>query len=260
MAGKLWKVKRGKKLIGSWHFTAAGGDRINTHTSDADAALKFRAKWLRDKAAATKTEAQGAAAATIAALDEPADLPPPSEPPPAAAATTPPAGDAHLPPGYGTQPGAPQPIAPDGYAPPPASGDWTQDAARAAAAARPALGPTIEPEADPLFLNDLLEDFASMAVELQIVGQEWAIARGVKLKAAVVPPDNRGRQKGKELWVKQFRLWMPTDIDLPGWIAAPLAVAAATVPIQLNGATPLPTAEQKPTDAQPTTEAPSGGA
>jgi hypothetical protein len=249
VAGKLWKVKRGKKLIGSWHFTAAGGERINTHTSDADAALRFRAKWLKDKAAAPKTEVQGAAAATIAALDGPADLPPPSEPPPAAP-PVPPAGDA---------PPAPQPIAPDGYAPPPTSADWTQDAARAAAASSATDAPAA-PGFDARFLDDILADAGALAVELQIALQAWAMARGVKLKAAIVPADNPGRQKGAEIWVKQFRLWLPSDVDLPGWIAAPLVVAATTVPAQLHGATPIPKDEQTTDAAQPTPEAQSSGA
>lgn len=240
MKRPIWKVKRGGKQIGSFHFTAPGGLRINTRTDDANKALKFRARWLEKHPAPQKTEVQGAAAATIAALDATPDLDPPeSETPsppdlPAAGSVAPPALQAD-------------------YIPPPRpdTGNWADDAARAAAGSGPAE-PT-EPDLDPAFLKDLLEDAAAMLVVLQIKAQEWAIAQGVELKAAVVPNDNRGRAKGKEIWIKQLLLWAPDDFDLPGWLAAPIAVAAGTLPVQLGeGCMPLPKKEARPDGSQAT--------
>jgi hypothetical protein len=231
----LWKVKREGKLIGSWYFTAPGGKRVNTGTDDANKALKFRERWLTKQSAPQKTDTQGAAEATIAALDATPDIDSPASeapPPPSLPAV---------------EPVASAPIQPDHYLPPPDAGNWADDAARAAAGSGAETNRATEPDVDPAFLLDLLEDAATLLVEGQIRLQAWALARGVKLKAAGVPDTNRGRAKGKEIWAKQFKLWMPDDIDLPGWLAAPIAVAASTLPVQMGeGCTPLPKEEKKP--------------
>ncbi len=223
----IWKVKRAGKLIGSFHFTAPGGARINTRTSDATKALRFRETWLRKNAAA-KTDVQGAAAATIAALDAmPEATAPASEAPPP------------------NHPAAAEPVAslpaidPDGYIPPPAT-----DAARAAGGTAGAAAET--PQLDPAWLDGAIEQAATMLVELQIAGQEWSIKRGLKIKPGAIAGDSNLRKPGIELWKQQIRQWMPSDIDAPPWLLAIVITGAATVPVQFANAEPLPKEEKKP--------------
>lgn len=233
---KLWKVKRDGRRIGSWYFTAPGGKRVNTRTADTVKAMKFEDRFLAKTSRAAKADTQGAAEATIAALDATPGLDAPASeaPPPPDLPAVEPVASGLI---------EAEPIALPGSDP----ADWASDAARAATGGSAAEPP--EPDLDPAFLKYLLEDAAALLVEGQIMLQAWAIARGVQLKAAIVPPDARGRAKGKEIWTKQLLLWMPDDIDLPGWVAAPIAVAAATLPVQLGeGCTPLPKEEGKKAD------------
>lgn len=236
----LWKVKREGKRIGSFYFTAPGGKRVNTGTADAIKANKFEDRWLaKIAAAAQKTEVQGAAAATIAALDATPDMDPPaSDPPP------PP----DLPAAGGV---APEPIAADHYLPPPGdTGDWAGDAARAAAGGSEGAAASRAPQVDPQFLDEIIDQAAVTLVELQIAGQDWAIKRGLKIKAGGVDGDSKSRAPGVALWKGQLRKWMPTDIDAPEWLLAIIITAATTVPIQIANATPLPKEDKKADDAQ----------
>ncbi len=246
MRRKLWKVKRAGKRIGSWHFTAPGGKRINTNTADVDAANKFQDRYLARLArAAAKTDTQGAAAATIAALDATPELTTSESgapPPPTLPAAGPVASE--------DEPQRLLPaVDPDGYIPPPQdAGDWAADAARAAGGAAPAEPAT--PRLDPEWLDGAIEQAASMLVELQIAGQEWSIRRGLKIKPGAIAGDSNLRRPGVELWKQQLKQWMPSDFDAPPWLMAIIITGAATVPVQFANAEPLPKEEKKPDDAQ----------
>ena len=239
----LWKVKRAGKRIGSWHFTAPGGKRVNTNTADVDAANRFQDRYLARLAkAAQKADTQGAAAATIAALDatpEPTSLASEAPPPPSLPAAEP----------VASEESTALPVDPDGYIPPPPdTGDWAADAARAASGAPAAEAAT--PKLDPEWLDGAIEQAASMLVELQIAGQEWSIKRGLKIKPGAIAGDSNLRRPGVELWKQQIRQWMPTDIDAPPWLLALIITGAATLPVQFANAGPLPKEEQKPDDGQ----------
>lgn len=152
------------------------------------------------------------------------------------------------------------------------SGDWTADAVRAASAGLepdayfpPALppmpqtesagfgteakpetpkGPSIADESTtlpPEMLDNLVKQIAATVVELQIQGQEYLAIRWGKFQPGTVPPDSKARELPTAIWEAQIRKWIPTDVPLPAWIVAPVLCAMLTVPIQLEGATPLRT-------------------
>jgi hypothetical protein len=240
---EFWRVKRrnAKGLlheVGSLHFTGPGGARINTHTLDVVTARKFRRDWTRTHNHAA-TVVEGTADAPLAALDGAGGSPPPMNEPPSA--FVPPAAAAPL---------AAPPIAPDGYRAPDA-GDWAGDAARAAGASTGAEAPP--PQIDPAFLEQVIEQAATLAVELQIMGQEWAIRRGLKIKPGPIAPDGASRAPGVALWKIAIRQVIPADLPLPPWLAAIVITAATTIPVQLATAEPLPkdAPERKAADTAP---------
>ena len=87
-----------------------------------------------------------------------------------------------------------------------------------------------------------------MLTELQIAGQDWLIARYAKVQAGEVPyvgPKAIGREAGKEIWTQAINEMFPSEIPLPPWLVAPIAIAALTVPVQLADAQPLKKKEEK---------------
>ena len=134
-------------------------------------------------------------------------------------------------------PGATE-VHPDGYMPPPA--DWADRVAAAAAADGPKAEGTA-PDLDPEFLDQMLGVCADVTVELQIGLQAWLIKRRAKLEAGAIPPDAKGREIGRQLWIAAFKKWFPSDLELPEWLLAPIMIAALTVPKQLQDGTPVRT-------------------
>jgi hypothetical protein len=153
------------------------------------------------------------------------------------------------------------------------AGDWTADATRAAAAGveadqyfPPALPPMPQPASSgwedaapkaapmpaakpagaegstslpPEMLDGLIKQIAVTIVELQIQGQEYLWLRFGKLQPGVVPLDSKARELPVAIWESQVRKWIPTDVPLPEWLVAPILCAALTIPVQLEGATPI---------------------
>jgi hypothetical protein len=161
-----------------------------------------------------------------------------------------------------------------------AQGDWTSDAVRAATATEtpaepetvkadkyypPGLPPMSEvPPTDapkepgsekagigdetttlpPEMMNGLVTQIAQTLVELQIQGQEYLAIRWGKFQPGAVSPDSKARELPQKIWEEQIRKWIPTDVPLPAWVVAPVLCAMLTVPIQLEGATPIPKKEK----------------
>lgn len=91
----------------------------------------------------------------------------------------------------------------------------------------------------PEMLDSLVKQIASMVVELQIHGQEWLAIRWGKFQPGTVAPDSKARELPTAIWEAQVREWLPSDVPLPAWLVAPIICAALTIPIQLEGATPI---------------------
>lgn len=249
----IWKVKREGKQIGSWYYTLPGGKRVNTHTSDANRALRMRAAAL---AKLKKTAVEGAADAPLAALDEPdAGIT-------SAAPLADPTAPASSPVQSGGSPAdvrALPPIEPDGYAPPPEpadAGDWTADAARAAAGAGPP--PPQMPEITPEFVDAILKGAADRMIAIQVWGQSIALKYVGGLAAGEVTIDEQTRGPIRDAWLETFKSLLPDDLKaLPPWVFALGATAFATLPTQLFTATKIPKKGEKPAapgDAPPTVD------
>lgn len=249
------KNKAGKET-GSF-FLTIGSKEVNLWTQDAGKALE-RAKLARkgernfpkDDDAGAVTSVAATVVGTEAA--KPADVV--ESPVPAASgsqvqASSPPAptypthtGPAALPAiGAPPTPGTPptrEEVKPDGYIPP--APGW---AAAVAGAAGASGAPDPEPEPmDEEFLEGLIEQAAALAVELQLMLQAWIVKRRLELNAAPVPESgdgSKGRTIGVKIWKKEIRKMMPDDLPLPGWVVAPLMIAAYTIPVQLANATPI---------------------
>jgi hypothetical protein len=254
---------RGKE--GGNYFQRVGDKDVNLRTKDARIAL-LRAKEAKAGKTFTKDDqSDGDAAATSIAATvvgkEAAKAAPFVEPPAPAASGVSPGGS---PPGFPqgvdpthTRPAALPPIGaspngqtpptregvkPDGYFPP--APGWAEQVAQAAAAggAREEEEDADE-EMDPEMLEGLFEQAAELAVELQLMLQAWILKKRLEAKAGEVPaegPGSKGRVIGAKLWKKELRRMVPDDWGLPGWVVAPLMIAAYTLPVQLGGATPIP--------------------
>lgn len=161
------------------------------------------------------------------------------------------------------------PIAPDA---PKVSGDWTSDVTAAAGAGlkpevfppeptgrpRDAGNPIFEsptpikessPNGDkskisPEMIEGIIKQAAQVLVEIQIQGQEYLWARWGKIQAGKVPENHDSRKIPLELWEQAIREWIPPELPIPPWLLAPIICAAMTVPVQIEGSTPL----KKPTD------------
>jgi len=152
----------------------------------------------------------------------------------------------------------PTPIHP-GRVYPPQDG-WAGAVGAAAAAAAGDGEPETEAEeqAEAFFDADLIkqivDEAATYAVELQIMGQAWLARRGllvprVKVRVAPVDDSAKGRAIGKKLWTKVFANLMPTHLPIPDWLTAPLMVAALTIPVQLGPGASLVTPEEEEREA-----------
>lgn len=284
--GKLWKKTRGGKAYGNWLVDVKGGERVNLRTKDAELATKRAveaAKGVRDFEADPGGGEAGLAAKAIPRPTVPPEgtggaEPPPVVEPPApnaerltstGAAVSPtgvhslPAAPAALPPipaspqngAQGPQNGARgAPIHPDRVYPPQEGWAGAVGAAAAAAAGDGEPETEAEEQAEAFFDADLIkqivDEAATYAVELQIMGQAWLARRGllvprVKVRVAPVDESAKGRAIGKKLWTKVFANLMPTHLPIPDWLTAPLMVAALTIPVQLGPGASLVTPEEE---------------
>lgn len=128
---------------------------------------------------------------------------------------------------------------------------WADDLGAAAAASDAAAssgapgdgGPTSDGGSrvgfDPAWLDNGIKKAAGLAVEAQLWLQEWAARRWGEVELGKVPKDSDAREPGRDLWEGFIRRIMPTDLPIPDWLAAPIAVAMFTLPVQLAGARPI---------------------
>lgn len=255
---KLWRVRRGGKPIGAWHVNV-GGHRVNLRTKDAGEAEKRARKAARgvrefdddaggESAAASILEGMGAGGgggaddmgSSPAVETVPAPVAAPPMPPtlPAAATDGPPAAAA-------AAPSERHEVAPtEGWA----------DALAGAAAPAPA-NDTSAPTATEVpseLVEQIITAGADLAIEGQLMLQSWLIKKGAKVKTAPVPSDAKGREVGRAMWSAALRELMPKDLPLPVWVAAPLMIAALTLPVQLGpGAEAIKEEDQQKQEEQP---------
>jgi hypothetical protein len=247
-----YRYKKGGKYIGSY-FTRVGVEEINLCTKDPDEAIARgkraaagERKFSYDSdvqvaARAVSSTITGTGGAMTSPVVESPAAPAPSLPPPAAA--PPPAvlhsvqtSPAALP-AMGSSSAPPPAAVPDAIYPPP--NGWA-DAVRAAAGAASDSTSSSSAEAaadeqvDSDVLKEMVEQAAVLVVEAQIQLQNWAIKRGLKIRAAIVDDSAKGREVGKKLWLRCFQRLMPTNLPIPDYLAAPIMVAALTIPIQLG--------------------------
>lgn len=236
--GKLWRVKRRGKFIGSFRVTIKGRE-INLDTKDATEALR-RAKLA---ARGLWPQEQNAAVAVAAAFDSepPQDATPPFAVPAGDGASTagPVAAEPTSRPSIGDV-GAP--LIPDVMP----SGNWAADAG-AAAAEDAGARPAGEPSATPLpniGLEALIDMGAPLLVDLQLELQAFVIRRWKHREAPQIAPGPMHKAAG-EIWRQQLRIWLPKDIALPPWVLAVGSVAIMGC-AQYQLSTPI---EKKPAGA-----------
>ncbi len=109
-------------------------------------------------------------------------------------------------------------------------------------------------EIPPEMFDGMMKQCAAILVEGQIRGQEWMIARFLKANAGPVPMNNIGRTAATQFWEQQLAKWIPKDVPLPEWAAALVVCAMFSVPVQLQGATPI----EKAPESAPQTNYPIG--
>jgi hypothetical protein len=91
----------------------------------------------------------------------------------------------------------------------------------------------------PEMIDGIIKQAAAVVTELQIVGQEWLLARWGKIQAGPVSPVHESRTITAGLWEQAIREWIPPELPIPPWLLAPLVCAALTIPVQLEGAKPI---------------------
>ncbi len=133
----------------------------------------------------------------------------------------------------------------DGAPPPPNGAPHTPDEKPPT----PDGSTTIPPE----MFEGMMLNAATVLVEAQIRGQEWLIARALKANAGPVPMSNIGREAATKFWQQQLAKWMPSDVPLPEWAAAMIACAMFSIPVQLQGATPIKVEQETASPNYPTT-------
>jgi hypothetical protein len=248
---KFFQVERDGKKIGALMIRVKG-KRINLRTKDHEVARARRLEAMRGKTK-FRDDAEGAAAATIAALDNVPDelsspkregeMPHvsdgghPSEPATGAPEVPPSQQQAHD--GAGAAGTGPVSDA-GGFA------DLGAAAGAAAGAAPPVADDEDALQIDPAFLEGVIDQLAAAAVEGQYRLQEWLIARGVKLKAGTIPADSRNRTVPTKLWGKALRRWIKIDVALPDYAQALIMVGTMGVIEQVQTATPLPPPDEEP--------------
>jgi hypothetical protein len=243
---KFFQVERDGKKIGALMIRVKG-KRINLRTKDHEVARARRLEAMRGKTK-FRDDAEGAAAATIAALDNvPDELPEKGEAPVVAGIPQPStAGAPEVPPSTEQAPdaaGAPStgPVSDAG-----GFADLGAAAGAAAGAAPPVADDEDALQIDPAFLEGVIDQLAAAAVEGQYRLQEWLIARGVKLKAGTIPVDSRNRTVPTKLWGKALRRWIKIDVALPDYAQALIMVGTMGAIEQVQTATPLPPPDEEP--------------
>lgn len=248
-----FRYKKNGRMVGSFYTREPGGKDVNLRTQDAAKALARLAEAKKGKRI-FEDDGAGAAAAVAAAVVGTGDPPRPPVVEPAAPATSSlPAPPAPLPPTYtappalppvppvqtaesppGASPGASS-VRPDAYIPP--QPGWA-DAVRDAAGTEGPAGEG-EAEVDAEFLNELVGTMADILVEAQLMGQAWLIKKRAGLEAGSVPENAKGRTVGRAVWTRAIKKAFPETPDIPEWLLAPLAIAALTVPTQIQNGTPI---------------------
>jgi hypothetical protein len=281
---KLWQRNIGGKLIGAFHVTIKG-TRINLGTKDASEALKRRKLAMAGRRK-FKDDIEGAAEATIAALDGTAGAQSPAVVDAGAATETP---------ATSTAPTAPPPQLPPvlpELAPAPAvnqqaPSDWAAAANTAAAevpsdASLPggdgsagAALPKVKFGELP-FLKGAFVTLSKMAVTVQVALQAWAarVIGDVEV-GRVGPPAEQltpeefaaqaanakpwdaddPREQGRQIWEECFKRICPDDFDVPDWLLAPMVVAMFTLPVQIAGAKKIDHSKDPPKPEAPADEA-----
>lgn len=258
-----FRKSEGGRLHGSW-LVWVKNKRVNLRTKNADIALLRSKEAFAGVRTWAQDDGQGPAQAVADALTGTggAQSPPVVERGTAAPAGFPPGSSPVTPaPALPPIPEAPPegpPKAPPGvtgdYIPPPAG--WA-DAVRGAASTASSAAPDDDGAGDgpdPEFVAMILGVAAGFAVELQLLAQAWIIKKRAKLVASPVPEDAKGREVATKLWTSAMRKWLPDDMPIPDWLAAPLMLAALTIPVQLTGAKPVD--PNAPPAAAPSSPAP----
>lgn len=240
--GKLWRVNRRGKSIGSWRVTVKGRE-INLQTKDATEALRRaklaqRGQWPQEQVAAD---------GVAAAFDPPSpgSVGEPHEPPGAGAEVQGAGGNQLA--GGGDVPASADagPVIPELVSAP--SPNWAADAAGAAADGAPPPETGAPDGATTnlggLDLESLYEMGAQAIVSLQLTGQAWAIQRYGKRQAGDVDAADGIRAGAVAGWKAQLRIWVPQDIPLPPWAVGVALTAlcgftqyARSQPLQQAGA------------------------
>lgn len=226
----LRRAKRGGQFVGSYTFLLKG-KRVNTRTDDyllareraKEAVNTGRTEWPTAEKAPPQSAAPNVE--RTSSDDWAADL---ME---AASAIK----DANPPPPISEPGPEKKPAEPDAYVPP----------------IKPSDAP--KPEADkdstqipPEFLDDILNQAAAIAVELQLMGHSWLAKRWAKIELGEVPIQGQNaaaRRVGVELWKQALKELIPDNVPIPAWIAAPLMVAALGLPVQIAGSEPVEASE-----------------
>jgi hypothetical protein len=263
------KKKPGGKFYGTF-FVMVGKTKIGLQTKDPTLALQRAREVAAGKREFEPDTAGGVAGMAASALfpptvhpwlpdPSPTDTPP--EPPAETAPEAPRALLAAIPDVSGPSP--PTGVTPDAYAGPGAT-SWT---ATVGAAATETAGTQSDkqeaddaadepPEAflDAELISQIVEEAAVGITELQIKAQEWALKRGLlvpgmRVRAAVVTPDAKGRAMGRKLWMRVFSRLMPDKLPIPDWVAAPAMILVMTLPVQLGPGASVVTKEEQEAEA-----------
>lgn len=229
---RMYRKKRGDKLVGSWRVMIAG-DEVNLGTTDAELAReRLRAALQRGR---RNFDDELTEAAELEDVNDLPAAPGPTgqAPPQPTQVAEPPASTAPPPPSTAPLPELPPPAQDAGDA---------ED--MAAAAAEVAAGAPANDNAAAAALpisNDvldaMLEQGASVIVDLQLSLQAYAIKRGTGLVAGAIPTDSTLRTGAAKAWVQQLKVWFPSTTMLPPWAVA-IILPAMALPQQLATARP----------------------
>lgn len=220
---RLWRKKRGGRLVGSW-LVSIKGDDVNLRTSDAQVATDRRREALRGRRNFDDELEAAAALEDAGDVDAAAQMKAPAAPGPAADFPSAPVAAPPTPP-----PAQPPPPQPD-------AGDADDMAAAAADVAGGASNDNAAPPAmDPDALDGMLRTGALVLVDAQLQLQAALVKRYTGKVAGVVPVDSPMRSAAAEAWVAQLKIWIPADKMLPPWALA-LLLPTMCIPAQLAGA------------------------
>jgi len=255
---KLWRrTNADGEEIGAYHVTIKKR-RINLRTQDGDKAKKRRLQAVSGRRT-FEDDSQGTARIN-AALDAAPGMTPPGVVEGAVRTDdSPPAAPSGAPPPLALLPPIPEPEVVDAEPiPSPPAGSWTDDVAGGAA---PSTGAADSPPpvGSNVNVSDIIPDSAfvavsRIAVQLQMIGQSVIARKLFKFDLPVLAdpppkdlpdfmkrqgerwPQTDPREPGRAMWEKVARRICPTELPIPDYVAAPLLVAAGTLPVQfMNG-------------------------